>query len=85
MKKVRKKKKSIDSKQRRFRVDNMERNPPEQPNGSPLVEADFGQKLELIRIRYGSLAKFIKAQQSRSQRESNECSIAKRRPTPVTT
>ena len=62
----------------------MEKNPPEQPNAS-LIEADFAQKLELIRLRYGSLAKFIKAQQSRSRRESNECSLGKRRSTTVTT
>ena len=55
-----------------------------QPNTS-LIEADFAQKLELVRLRYGSLAKFIEAQQSRPPREINECAISKRRFASATT
>lgn len=49
-----------------------------------LAADDFARKLEAIRRRHGSLAKFLKAQQSRSPRESNECALGKRR-FPVTT
>ena len=43
-----------------------------------IFEADFAQKLEAIRKRYGSLAKFLKVQKSRSSlRETKESSLVK--------
>jgi hypothetical protein len=76
-------KKKVDSKSKRTTIEIMnEQEDPRRPH-QLLFEDDFAQKLETIRQRYGSLAKFLKAQKSRSpRRESEECLLGKR---PVST
>src|SRR5205807_6716670 len=59
-------KKKVDSKSRRIRLDHVDQNEALQRRYHPLFEADFARKLEAVRKQYGSLAKFLKAQQTRT-------------------